>query len=141
MTTFPKLRQHRAAARAALVAANPLGAGSRIYAGKAPDGTLVTPYAVVHGYPTSEFDGPVADPHADVAAMVQVSCHGATADEADGLADACLPTLLNPASYVITDRVVDTPRLITYRGAVKDPDTSTVRYSSHLIVAIPTTPA
>lgn len=141
MTTFPKLRAHRAAAHAALVAANPLGAGSRIYAGKAPDGTLVTPYGVVHGSPTSDFDGPVSDPHADVRAQVQASFHGATPDEADGLADACMPTLLTAASYTITGRTVDTPRLLVYRGATKDPDTSTLRYSTHLIVAIPTSPA
>lgn len=139
MTTFPKLREHRAAARAALVAANPLGAGARIFAGEAPSST-VTPYGVVHGYPTADFDGPVSDPHADVRAQVQVSFHGATPDEADGLADACLPTLLTAASYTIAGRTVDTPRLLAYRGATKDPDTSTLRYSSHLIVAIPTSP-
>jgi hypothetical protein len=137
----PKLRQHRAAALAALVAANPLGAGARIYDGQAPEGTVETPYGVVHGYPTNEFDGPVSDPHADVKALVQASFHGATADEAEGLADACVPILLDRTKYTIAGRYVDQPELRTYRGATKDPDTSIDRYSAHLIVAIPTTPA
>jgi hypothetical protein len=84
---------------------------------------------------------PTWAPHADVKALVQASFHGATADEAEGLADACVPILLDRTKYTIAGRYVDQPELRTYRGATKDPDTSIDRYSAHLIVAIPTTPA
>jgi hypothetical protein len=139
---LPALRTHRAAAVQLLRTGNPLGAGaSRIHDGKAPDGDPPTPYAVVHGYPTAGFDGTTAEPYADVDFMVQVTFVGADPDEADGLADASALLLLNQSLWIIAGRSISQPRIELWRTATRDPDLSSVRFITVLIVAVPTTPA
>lgn len=68
-------------------------AWARVGDGVAPADTT-TPYAVLYRAGSGALDGPMSNQHADGSPLLQLTCVGSTAEQAEWLADKLRPTLL-----------------------------------------------
>lgn len=101
---------------AALLAAHP-----RVGYGTAP-ADLTLPYAVLYPAGGGELGGPVSDPNADGNRVHQITCVGATADQAEWLMDKLRPVALGPLA--ITGRRLMQSYLETSQPVRRDDSTS-----------------
>lgn len=93
----------------------------RVGDGEAP-ADLTLPYAVMYDAGGAGLDGPVADPHADGAPLLQVTCVGSTREQARWLADKLRPTLLTRPT--VTGQVVWQVSLESSRPVQRDDSTA-----------------
>jgi hypothetical protein len=88
--------------------------------GHATGAGLTAPYAVLYPAGTGPLGGPVGDPHADADSTAQLTCVGATAEQAEWLADLLRPVLLGPLT--ITGRRLMQSWLETSQPVRRDDD-------------------
>ena len=119
MTTSPVLREHTAAVVAALVAA-----GLSAEAGRKPaDLPTGGRYVVVWPGP-SDFDGPVADPSADVAWGFQLTGVGTSVEQAEWVADDAQTAVLPAGAVAVPNRAISGLRATHREPARRDDDVS-----------------
>lgn len=113
-------------------------AWARVGDGEAP-ADLTLPYAVLYRAGGGGLSGPVSNPHADGSPLLQLTCVGATAEQADWLADKLRPTLLTRPT--VTGQRVMQVSLETSQPVRRDDSTDPPLFYAAEQVRLLTTPA
>lgn len=123
-------------AKAVLVALR--AAWARVGDGVAPD-VLTLPYAVLYRAGGGALSGPLSDSHADGTPLLQLTCVGATAEQADWLADKLRPILL--AKPTLTGQRVMQTFLETSQPVRRDDSTNPPLFYAADVARYLTTPS
>jgi hypothetical protein len=111
---------------AALLTRLRTGSGKQIGDGRSPypqGSTPAYPYGVMYPIPSGPRDGPLADPHADLTLVYQVTCIGQQREQARWLADRIINDLLYGAALVIVGAKVTFVELEVNPGVERDDTT------------------
>lgn len=130
--SLPVVRTHTDAVIAALE-----GAGLTVGDAVAPD--AAPPYAVVYSVSAGGWSGTLAEPYEDAALVFQVTCVGATREQAEWVADKAIATLLGGLS--VSGRFIANVAIDLSGGVLRDDQRTPPLFYSTPRFRVLTTPA